>query len=247
MANATPFIELQHVSKVFGNVRALHDVSFAVYQGEVVGLVGDNGAGKSTLIKILSGFYQPDEGRLLLEGRPVRFPSPQAARTVGIETVYQDLALVEELSIWRNFYLGKEITFGLGPMRMLAKRRMKRETQRGLADMGIRLRSPNEPVAVLSGGERQAVAIARTVHFGARLIILDEPTAALSVKETNKVLESVMAARGRGLGVVFITHNLHQAYQVSDRLVMLERGHVAGVFRKNETTVERITEAIARA
>lgn len=247
MDDGTAFIELQHVSKVFGNVRALHDVSFAVNEGEVLGLVGDNGAGKSTLIKIVTGVYRPDQGRLLVQGRPVRFSSPQAARSAGIETVYQDLALIDELSVWRNFYLGKEPTIGIGPLQLMNKGRMKRETVQGLANMGIRLRHPSEPVAVLSGGERQAVAIARTVHFGARLIILDEPTAALSVKETIRVLESVVAARDRGLAVILITHNLGQAYQVSDRLVMLEHGHVAGDFRRDETTVEDITTAISRA
>ncbi len=242
-----PFIELDHVSKFFGPVRALYDISFFVNEGEVVGLVGDNGAGKSTLIKVLTGFHQPDQGEMRVQGKPARFSSPHQARAAGIEAVYQDLALVEDLSVWRNFYLGKEIQRGLGPFGWMDKHAMRRRTMAGLEDMGIRLHSPNGPVATLSGGQRQVIAIARTVHFGAKLVILDEPTAALAVKETNRVLEAVVAMREKGLAVVLITHNLAQAYEVSDWLVLLEHGSVAGRFRKSETTVEEITEGVSRA
>ncbi|MGE5623556.1 MAG: ATP-binding cassette domain-containing protein, partial [Methanocella sp.] len=174
--------------KFFGKVTALEDVDLTIREGEVVGLVGDNGAGKSTLIKLLTGVYQPDRGELAFAGRPVRFTSPREARALGIETVFQDLALVETMSIARNFFLGAEPVRRLGPLTYLDARKMNEVTRQRLSDIGIRITSPTADVASLSGGERQAIALGRTMYFGARLLILDEPTSALSVHETAKVL-----------------------------------------------------------
>jgi simple sugar transport system ATP-binding protein len=234
------------VTKSFGKITALEGVDFAVHPAEVVGLVGDNGAGKSTLIKILSGVHAPDAGEVLFDGRPVVFRSPKEARSLGIETVYQDLALVDQMSIARNFFLGKEPTRRLGPVRVLDRAEMARTTEHVLREIGITsLRSATEDVAVLSGGERQAIAIGRTMHFGAKLIILDEPTSALSIKETEKVLDYVRQARRRNLGVVFISHNLYHVHPVADRIVVLEHGRRIGDFLKQEVGIEELIGLVA--
>lgn len=231
--------------KWFGKVRALEAVDFTVRRAEVVGLVGDNGAGKSTLIKLLTGVYPPDRGTLEFEGRPVRFASPREARALGIETVFQDLALVETMSIARNFFLGAEPVRRLGTLRCLDMRRMDWVTRETLADIGIRIDTPWASVASLSGGERQAIAIGRTLHFGAKLLILDEPTSALSVHETAKVLGYIGEARSRGLSVIFITHNLHHVYPIADRIVCLEHGRKVGDFKKGEITQEELVRLVA--
>ena len=241
-----PLLEARHITKCFGKVRALEDVDFTVQHQEVVGLAGDNGAGKSTLIKILTGVYKPDRGELYFEGKPVEFSSPKDARRLGIETVYQDLALVEKMSISRNFFLGAEPVRRIGPLKFLDGRKMTRVTQDILRDIGIRsLRSADQEVSVLSGGERQAIAIGRTIHFGAKLLILDEPTSALSVHETNKVLGYIEEAKRRGLSVIFITHNLYHIYPVSDRIVILEHGKKIGDFKKAEIALEDVIELVA--
>ncbi|MCD6551246.1 ATP-binding cassette domain-containing protein [Thermotoga sp.] len=236
-------VEMRGIRKSFGGVQALKGVDFWVRRNEIVGLLGDNGAGKSTLIKILVGYYQPDEGEIYFEGKRVAFKSPWDSRRLGIETVYQDLALVNLMPIWRNFFLGREIV--KGPFGTLDVKRMKKITVGALKDVGIFVRSPDETVAFLSGGERQAIAIARAIHFGAKLLILDEPTAALSVGETQRVLEHILEAKRRGIAVIFITHNIYHVYEVADRFVLLEKGEKIGDLEKTETTPEKIMEIIA--
>jgi simple sugar transport system ATP-binding protein len=244
--NGAPhLLHVERVSKYFGNVIALKDVSAHVNGGEVVCVLGDNGAGKSTLIKILSGVYRPDEGHYLLEGEEVRFHSPREARAQGIATVYQDLAMCPLMSIWRNFFLGEEPTKGWGPVRRFDTRRAKREVREHLHEMGIDIRDPDQPVGTLSGGERQAVAIARAVYFGARLLILDEPTSALGVKQAGVVLRYIMQARERGVAVIFISHNPHHAYPVGDRFVILNRGQSLGTFQKAALDQQELVRLMA--
>jgi simple sugar transport system ATP-binding protein len=240
-------VKMVGIGKRFGTVSALEGVDFEVRAGEVAALLGDNGAGKSTLIKILTGVYPPSEGTIYFRGREVRIDSPRDARELGIETVYQDLALVPLMSVARNFFLGREIT---GMFRVLAVRRMERETRTALGDIGIEKfsaagnRSVAEPVGKLSGGERQSVAIGRAVHFGASLLILDEPTSALSVAETEKVLSYTQAAKRRGLGVIFISHNIHHVYLVSDRYTILRHGRKVGDYLKGELSEQEIADII---
>jgi simple sugar transport system ATP-binding protein len=241
----TPLIEVQNVSKYFGSIVALKDVSMTVHAGEVMCLLGDNGAGKSTLIKILSGVYRPDAGHYLFEGRDVRFTSPRDALDAGIATVYQDLAMIPLLSVSRNFFLGSEPTVGWGPLRRFDMRSADRVTRDELGKMGINLRDTAQPVGTLSGGERQSVAIARAVYFGARVLILDEPTAALGVKEAGVVLRYIAQARARGLGVIFITHNVHHAYPIGDRFTLLNRGRSYGTFQKSEIRREEVVAMMA--
>ncbi|WP_322801448.1 ATP-binding cassette domain-containing protein [Thermoflexus sp.] len=245
MSEGRWLVEMRGIVKRFDGVEALAGVDFAVGYQEVVGLLGDNGAGKSTLIKILTGVYPPDAGEIYFEGRPVRFRSPREARALGIETVYQDLALVEMMSIARNFFLGREPVQRVGPFSFLNMREMEAVTRRVLEEIGIRVRSVWEPVSVLSGGERQSIAIGRALHFGVRLLILDEPTSALSIKETRKVLGYVEEVRRRGLSVIFITHNIYHVYPVADRLVILSHGRKIGDFRKTDISPEMVAELIA--
>jgi simple sugar transport system ATP-binding protein len=244
-SNETPLIEVQNVSKYFGHVIALKDISVSVHAGEVMCLLGDNGAGKSTLIKIFSGVHPQDEGRFLVNGKEVRFSSPRDALSAGIATVYQDLAMVPLMSIWRNFFLGSEPTRGAGPARRLDVNAAKRIARDELKKMGIDLRDVEQPVGTLSGGERQCVAISRAVYFGARVLILDEPTAALGVKQAGVVLKYVVQARDRGLGVIFITHNPHHAYPVGDRFLLLNRGRAIGNYAKREITLAALTRMMA--
>jgi simple sugar transport system ATP-binding protein len=232
----TPLLEVRNVSKYFGNVIALKDVSVQVGAGEVTCVLGDNGAGKSTFIKILSGVHQHSEGELLVDGEPVRFSSPRDARERGIATVFQDLATVPLMSVWRNFFLGSEPTVGKGPLRRIDVKQAKTVMRDEMQKMGIDVRDPDQPVGTLSGGERQAVSIARAVHFGAKVLILDEPTSALGVKQSGVVLRYVVQARERGLGVIFITHNPHHAYPVGDRFVILNRGRLQGSYARGETS-----------
>jgi simple sugar transport system ATP-binding protein len=216
-----------------------------VYPGEVMCLLGDNGAGKSTLIKILSGVHQPSEGEYLVEGTPVHFTSPRDALAAGIATVYQDLAMIPLMSVSRNFFLGSEPQVGWGPFRRFDFKTADRVTRDELSKMGIQIRSTDQAVGTLSGGERQSVAIARAVHFGAKVLILDEPTAALGVKEAGVVLRYIAQARARGLGVVFITHNVHHAYPIGDRFTLLNRGTSYGTFAKSEVTREEVVSMMA--
>jgi simple sugar transport system ATP-binding protein len=208
-------------------------------------ILGDNGAGKSSFIKILSGVHQADEGRVLIEGQEMQFTSPRDARAQGIATVYQDLAMVPLMSIWRNFFLGAEPQKGIGPLRWFDSATAKRVVRQELRDMGIDIRDPDQPVGTLSGGERQSVAIARAVHFGARVLILDEPTSALGVKQAGVVLRYIVQARDRGVAVIFISHNPHHAYPVGDRFVILNRGRMLGSFAKAEITREELIRQMA--
>jgi simple sugar transport system ATP-binding protein len=224
--SAAPLLRAEHITKRFGAVTALEDVSFDVHAGQVTCLLGDNGAGKSTLIRILSGVFPPSTGRLLLDGDEVRFSAPRDALARGIATVYQDLALVPLMSVWRNFHLGAEPTVGRGPLRRIDVAAARRAALDALAGFGIMLADAERPVGTLSGGERQSIAIARAVHRGARVLILDEPTAALGVRQSALVLDTIRSVRQRGIGVVFITHDPRQADALADRRVVLEKGRV---------------------
>jgi len=241
-----PLVEMKNIVKNFGKVQALRGLDFYVSQNEVIGLLGNNGAGKSTLIKVLVGLYKPDSGEIYLEGKRVNFNSPKDARDAGIEPVYQDLALVNLMSISRNFFLGREPTINIGPFRFLNRKEMNRVSKGVLTDIGVTVRSTEETVSFLSGGERQAIAIGRGIHFGAKLLILDEPTAALSVKETRKVLELVLEAKKRNISVIFITHNIYHVYQVADRFTLLEHGKKVGDFKKDEVKPEDIIDIISK-
>lgn len=224
---SNPIIELADVGKSYGNISALQGVNLAVRQGEVTCILGDNGAGKSTLIKIIAGRQGHDTGVYAVDGEPVSFTSPRQALDRGISAVYQDLALVPMLPVWRNFFLGSEITTGTGLFRRMNRKAMWDKTDEELRKMGIELADLDQPVGNLSGGQRQCVAIARAIHFGARVLILDEPTAALGVTQSGIVLKYVAAAaREHGLGVIFITHNPHHAYMVGDHFMVLSRGEV---------------------
>ena len=241
----TPILRVERVSKRFGNVVALRDVTMAVPAGQVTCLLGDNGAGKSTLIQILAGVHRPTTGRYLVDGEPVEFSSPRDALSRGIATVYQDLAMIPLLSIWRNFFLGAEPCIGTGPLRRIDQAHCEKVVRGELSLLGVQLRDPAQPVGTLSGGERQAVAIARAIHFGARVLILDEPTAALGVKQAGVVLRYIAKARERGVGVVFITHNPHHAYPIGDRFVILRRGEVQGDFGRGDIRLEELAAMMA--
>ncbi len=240
-----PLLETRGVCKYFGSVIALKDISVRVDAGKVTCILGDNGAGKSSLIKILAGVHQQDEGELLVDGHPVRFHGPRDARAMGIATVFQDLATVPLMSVWRNFFLGEEPTVGFGPLRRLDVRFAKAVMREEMHKMGIDVRDPNQTVGTLSGGERQAVAIARAVYFGAKVLILDEPTSALGVRQSGIVLRYIVQARDRGLGVILITHNPHHAFPVGDTFVLLNRGRHMGTMAKGETTREELAQAMA--
>jgi len=239
-------MKLIGIYKRFGAVEALKGVNFEIARGEVVGLVGDNGAGKSTLAKIMVGFYQPDRGEIYFEGKKVRFKSPREARKRGIEIVYQDLALVEDLNIYRNLFLGREKTRKLGFLKLLDKKTMKNEAFKLLREIGINVRTPDDIVKYLSGGERQSIAIARAVRFGAKLLILDEPTAALSIRESEKVLEYIKELKSKGISVVVISHNVYHVYSVADRFVVLDRGVKIADIEKKYVSPEDVIDIIAR-
>jgi simple sugar transport system ATP-binding protein len=242
-----PVFELRSISHSYGRSKVIFDVNLCVWPGEVVALVGDNGAGKSTLLKIFAGYQQPTSGKLRFMGKDVRFKTPADARAMGIEAVYQDLAMVDQLSLWRNFFLGKEIVRKIGLLNVLVRNQMRQQAEAAIAELGLtRVRSAEQPVWTLSGGERQSVAITRAMHFGAKLLLLDEPTAALSVRETRNVLESIGRARDHGLGVLYIDHNMSHVLPVADRIVLLELGRVVRVIDRGEVSVEELQELVAR-
>lgn len=241
----TAALELKKVGKQFGSVIALTDVSLEVAPGTVTCVLGDNGAGKSTLIKTLSGVHKPSSGEFLMEGKPMDFNSPRDAMAKGIATVYQDLATIPMMSVWRNFFLGNEITKGWGPVRRLDIKKMKEISKEQLLQMGIDLRDTDQPIGTLSGGERQAVAIARAVYFGAKVLILDEPTSALGVRQSGIVLKYVLSAKERGVAVVFITHNPHHAFLVGDRFYLLNRGKMTNDFIRKNVKLDELTMAMA--
>ncbi|ADL09515.1 ATP-binding cassette domain-containing protein [Corynebacterium pseudotuberculosis] len=240
--STTPIIELRDITKSYGAFDALRGVNLSVASGEVTCVLGDNGAGKSTLIKILSGLHKQTSGELLIDGQPVTFSGPRAALDNGIATVHQNLAVVGQMSVWRNFFLGQELTGFLGRLR---ESEMRSIAQEQLKTMGIDLPDIDVEVESLSGGQRQVVAIARAVYFGARVIILDEPTAALGVKQSSMVLRFVAAARDKGLGVVLITHNPHHAYLVGDRFTILNLGNQILNASRDQVTLEQLTQQMA--
>lgn len=231
-------VEMKGIRKSFGTVQALRGVDFNVDRQEIVGLLGDNGAGKSTLIKILTGVHTPTKGEIYFEGQHVHINSPNDARALGIETVYQDLALVPLISIARNFWLGQEPTKRFGPIKVLDKKKMSEQAREALLEIGIKIRNADEPVAMMSGGERQSIAIGRAVHFGKKLLILDEPTSALSVKQTEEVLNYIRRAKERGMSVIFITHNILHVHAVADRFTIIRGGRKVGDFKKDDVTKE---------
>jgi simple sugar transport system ATP-binding protein len=244
-ATAAPLIEVRDITKQFGPVVALAGVSLTVRAGEVMCLLGDNGAGKSTLIKTLSGVHRPTSGDFQVEGRAVTFSNPRAALDAGIATVFQDLAMIPLLSITRNFFLGREPVKRLGPIAFMDMAFADRVAREEMARIGIDVRDPGQAVGTLSGGERQCVAIARAVYFGAKVLILDEPTSALGVAQTSMVLKYIHQVRQRGLGVIFITHNVRHAFAVGDRFTVLNRGRTLGTFAKAEIDIDALQQLMA--
>jgi D-xylose transport system ATP-binding protein len=240
-----PLLELRGISKHFGAVQALSDVSFEVYAGEVVGLVGDNGAGKSTLIKTIAGIYLPDTGQYLFEGQPVTIRGPNDVTRLGIATVYQDLALCDNLDVVANLFLGREVAAGgAAPMN---EELMEQRALEVLRRLSVRIPNVRTPIAALSGGQRQSVAVARSVMWNARLVLLDEPTAALGVAQTRQVLDLITTLRTQGLGVVVISHNLADVFEVCDRIIVLRLGHRAASFDVHNVNREQVVAAITGA
>ena len=242
---APPLLEVRGLAKYYGNIIALEDISTTVEAGKVTCVLGDNGAGKSSFIKILSGVHQHDAGEVLLDGEDVQFKSPRDALDRGIATVYQDLAVVPLMSVWRNFWLGDEPKRGIWPIRWVDIPKAKRVAKEELLKMGIDIRDTEQFVGTLSGGERQSVAIARASYRGARVLILDEPTSALGVKQSGVVLRYIVEAARRNLGVIFITHNPNHAYPVGDRFLILNRGRSLGNFAKEEISQDQLTALMA--
>ncbi len=241
----TPLVEMEGVGKAYGAIRALEGIDLIVNAGEVTCVLGDNGAGKSTLIKIISGLHEHTEGTLKVDGQEVHFSSPRESLDHGIATVYQDLAVVGLMEVWRNFFLGSEIRKGRYPLAPLDIKGMREIADTELRKMGITVKDINQPIGTLSGGQRQCVAIARAVYFGARVLILDEPTAALGVKQSGVVLKYTASARDAGLGVVFITHNPHHAFMVGDHFMILKLGRRVLDRKRSEVTLEELTAEMA--
>jgi simple sugar transport system ATP-binding protein len=240
-------VRVENLAKSFGAVTALVDLSMHLQQGECLGLIGDNGAGKSTLIKILSGYHRPDDGRILVNGEEVGIRSVDHARSLGIDTVYQDLALVPTMSVTHNMFLNRELTVGLGPFRWLAQGRMRRRAREYLDDIGIRtLRSVQSEVAMLSGGQRQAIAIARSVHTGARILLLDEPLAAMGAMEGEMILDLIRDLKAEGHSMIVVAHNYVHVLEISDRINLIQHGRITLDRPSSETSVEELTELVAR-
>ena len=244
--DGVPLVEVRDIAKNFGRIQALNRVSFKLPRAEVLALLGDNGAGKSTMIKILTGLFAPDRGEIRWEGEPVHFSSPRDAYDIGVATVYQDLAIVDLMSIYRNVFLGREkaIAKGFGPFRFIDRKKAHADARQAISDIGIDIRDPDEVIARMSGGERQSIAIARAAYFNPKLLILDEPTSALSLRQTGRVLKSVEEARNKGISIVFITHNVHHVFPVADRYVVLWHGESIAEFKRGDHTKEEISELI---
>ena len=238
-------IECKDLNKWYSGVHALKNLSLSIKKNSVVGLIGDNGAGKSTLIKILSGAHKADSGQLYFEGNEVKFKSTQEAMNLGIETIYQYSALIPEMSIARNIFIGREqISFRVGSFGILQRQEMDAAAVEALNNVELHLRSPETPVNQLSGGERQGVVIARAMYFKSKLLILDEPTNHLSVKETNKVLRFVEGLKEQGVTSIFITHNLSHIFPIADHLCVMARGEKIADFNKNETNIDELTDLL---
>jgi simple sugar transport system ATP-binding protein len=242
---AAPIVQMTDIEKHFGNIIALAGVSFDVRPGECHCLLGDNGAGKSTFIKTMSGVHKPTEGTITFQGKPMSFDSPRDAMEAGIATVFQDLAMIPLMSVTRNFFLGREPTKGRGPAKRFDVARANEVTMEEMRKMGISLRGPDQAVGTLSGGERQTVAIARAVYFGAKVLILDEPTSALGVRQTSNVLATIDRVRKQGVGVVFISHNVRHALSVGDRFTVLNRGKTLGTAKRGEITPNELQDLMA--
>ncbi len=247
MSETDIILEGRNITKMYGGVHALKDVTFRLPRHEVVALLGDNGAGKTTLVKVLSGAISPTSGQVWVEGRQVEIASTRQAKELGIETVYQDLALVDCLSIEKNIYLGKEIVKRYLGVEVLQNRAMKKGALKFLADVGIQIDDPERTVEQLSGGQRHAVAISKGAFWTEKILILDEPTAALGVKETERILDMILNLKKKGLSIIFITHNMEHAFLVADRFFVLRVGEKAGERRKEETSHEEIVKMITGA
>jgi simple sugar transport system ATP-binding protein len=239
-------LEVRNLSKSFGAVRALSKVSFEVGKGEIVGLVGDNGAGKSTIINLLMGVYQPDEGEIFFEGRKVSFDSPRDTRATGIEPVYQNAAVVDLMNLWRNFYLGREVTRSFGPFSVLDRKEMRKKSIEMMWDIGVHVRGADESVQYMSGGERQSLCIGRCMEFSGKLLLLDEPTAALSLKETDKVLKFAESVREKGLSEIIVDHNIIHIYPIVDKFVVMGRGRKVTELRKAEVSAEDVIATLMK-
>jgi len=246
--HGTSVVKMEGISKNFGAVKALDNVTITLRRGEVLGIVGDNGAGKSTLIKILSGVYQPDKGEIYFEGNKTRFNSPIEARRMGIETIYQDLALIDDLSVYHNIFLAKEQFVNTTPVvRFLDNKKMGESAAKFLKDLKVDIPKIDEKARVLSGGQRQAIAIARSVYFSAKVLIMDEPTAALGVVETKRVLDLIENLKKRGdVSIIIIAHNLAHVLAVVDRIIILTRGRIIAERKTKETSVDDLTEIISK-
>jgi len=238
---STPLVKMVNIHKSFGKVNALRDINFHVDHAEIVGLVGDNGAGKSTLIKIVSGFHRADKGEIFYEGEKVNINTPKDAKRLGIETVYQEQALAPHVSIARNVFMGREPTKGLG---FMDRKKMDEESMGTLTKLGLRIKDPEAVVEALSGGQRQGVAIARVLYFEAKLVILDEPTIALSVKESQQVLDFTQQLKAQGISVIFITHNIFHVFQVAERFFILSHGEALTDVKKEDTNIDHLIELI---
>ncbi len=249
MAETTPLLELRGITKRFGAVRALNGVDFRVMPGEVVGLVGDNGAGKSTLVMTLVGVHPPDSGEIVFEGEPVHITTPQQARAIGIETVYQDLALAAEIDPAANMFLGREIMRGgpLGKLGFLDKAEMRRRSEEAFRDLGVQIQDTTAPVANMSGGQRQGIAISRAVTWASKVVFMDEPTAALGVVQTRNVLDQIKRVRDQGLAVVLISHNLPEIFEVADRIEVLRLGERVARLRPADVSMEDVVSAMTGA
>ena len=244
-SNRKPIIKMQNIEKHFGSVIALSGVSIDVFGGECHCLLGDNGAGKSTFIKTMSGVYKPTQGEILFEGHTMNFNDPREAIGAGIATVHQHLAMIPLMSVSRNFFMGNEPVKKIGPLRLFNHEYANQVTMEEMSKMGINLRGPDQAVGTLSGGERQTVAIARAVYFGAKVLILDEPTSALGVRQTSNVLATIDKVRKKGIAVVFITHNVHHAFPVGDQFTLLNRGRSIGTYQKNEIDKDSLQKMMA--
>jgi simple sugar transport system ATP-binding protein len=244
-----PLLEANDIVKSFGRVRALRGASFSVYPGEVVALVGDNGAGKSTLVKTLAGVHQPDSGQIVFEGQPVELHTPLDARRLGIETVYQDLALAAELDAGANMFLGREVmrTGLLGRLGFIDKQAMRTQSRDAFKNLGVALQDTSAPVATMSGGQRQGIAVSRAVTWASKVVFMDEPTAALGVVQTRNVLDLIARVREQGLAVVLISHNMPEVFEVADRIEVLRLGTRVARFRRGDVTMEDVVGAMTGA
>jgi len=243
-ANPDYVLEARDISKRFGRVQAIANITLQLQRAEILALVGDNGAGKSTLIKVIAGALKKDSGEILLDGQKVEFENPMHAKQLGIEVVYQDLSLINYLNVYQNLFLGRELQKGFGPLKVLDQRRMEQQAIEKLQTLGVKVKSCREWVSRLSGGQRQSVAVAKAASFGKKIVILDEPTAALGVEEAHHVLQIVRELKNKGASIIIITHNMEHAFSVADRFLVIRLGSVVGVRRKSETNIDEIVKMI---